>query len=176
MSSDCYIEYNYLPTGPQYQPLVSTQGHVPGIFPGDLEIIHVDHETLQRANRDRTTSVAVYPCKVGLPDESCGLWIEGDLKEVGTHLRKYHGIIRNSRDTIICSWLGCLKKHKLCTAHRHVMTHLQVKFSCSNCGRLFSRGDCARAHRRAVGGCVEALIVNVPGPQARIVGLECAAV
>ncbi|KIK76025.1 hypothetical protein PAXRUDRAFT_36948 [Paxillus rubicundulus Ve08.2h10] len=138
----------------------------------DGEIIQVDPETRQRADRDRTSSVVVYACRISEP---CGLWVEGDLKEIRTHLRKYHGVLGHSRDTIICCWFGCREHRKLSSMPRHVMTHLQVKFSCSNCGQLFPREDCARAHCRAVETCAEALIFNVPGPQARIVGLECTA-
>jgi hypothetical protein len=109
---------------------------------------------------------------MGLPDEPCGVWVEGDLKDVATHLRKYHGVVGHSGDTVICRWLGCFEQRKLCSMPRHVMTHLRVKFACSNCGRPFAREDCARAHCRAVEICADACIVNIPGPQARVVGLE----
>ncbi|KAF9228389.1 hypothetical protein BS17DRAFT_335335 [Gyrodon lividus] len=163
---------NYLTTQPQYQPSNFTIEYVPqGV--GNDDIILVDNQTLQKADRDRRTIVVVYRCQWDLHDRPCGMWVEGGLKEIRTHLRNYHDVSNRGNDSITCYWLGCFNERKPDSMSRHVMTHLGVRSACTNCGQTFARGDCARAHLRTGGGCATANIVDIPGPQARIVGQEC---
>ncbi|KIJ65893.1 hypothetical protein HYDPIDRAFT_109964 [Hydnomerulius pinastri MD-312] len=149
------------------------QSVMSGILPQEDEIIRVDPETVRRADRDRNIDVIVYQCQWDLRGTQCQMWVEGDVGEVLTHLRQYHGVEGRTKDAIICSWRECAQEFKLGSMPRHVMTHLGVRFQCSNCKGDVAREDYLRAHFRKVEACSGANAVIVPGPDARIVGREC---
>ncbi|KIJ65894.1 hypothetical protein HYDPIDRAFT_109973 [Hydnomerulius pinastri MD-312] len=158
----------FVPGQPQRQPVASAPHN------GDM-IIRVDPDTLRKADHDHNTDVIVYECKWGLQVNPCHVWIEGSAREIHAHLRKYHGVEGNTKDAILCRWLGCAQERKLGSMPRHIMTHLRVRFGCSNCTQQFAREDCIQAHRRDVQGCSEADTFIVPGPLARVIGRECTA-
>ncbi|KIJ61218.1 hypothetical protein HYDPIDRAFT_116202 [Hydnomerulius pinastri MD-312] len=144
-----------------------------GISQQDDEIIWVDSDTVRRADHDRAAYVIVYQCQWDLNGSLCQMWVEGDDGEMHTHLREYHGVKGDTKDVLTCRWLGCAQERKLGSMPRHVMTHLKIRYGCSNCTRTVARGDYLRAHLRNIEACSGANVVVVPGPHARVVGREC---
>lgn len=79
-------------------------------------------------------------------EQSCGEWIEGGCKEMWVHVRTTHGLKGRYSSWCLCRWGGCLEKLKVSSLQRHLATHLDIRWRCSNCDMIFSRRDYARKH------------------------------
>ncbi|KAI6111982.1 hypothetical protein EDD16DRAFT_1605377 [Pisolithus croceorrhizus] len=136
------------------------------------QIIEVDQRTLCKAERNPNTEVTVYPCRWDTHGGACQRWIEGDEREILTHLRKYHDVQGQTKDPILCKWSGCSEELKNGSIPRHIMTHVKVALRCSKCRMKFPRKDRIQNHRRMVEECANANIETVPGPEARLIRIE----
>lgn len=133
------------------------------------QIIDVDKRTLYKAERNPNTEVIVYRCQWDIHERACQQWIEGDEREILTHLRNYHDVQGQTKDPVLCKWSGCVEELKHGSIPRHVMTHVKVTLRCSNCRTKFPRKDRIQNHRRMVDECANANIETVPGPEARLI-------
>lgn len=133
------------------------------------QIINVDQRTLYKAERNPNAEVIVYRCQWDIHGRACRRWIEGDEREILTHLRNYHDVQGQTKDAMLCKWSGCAEELKHGSIPRHVMTHVKATLRCSNCRTKFPRKDRIQNHRRTVEECTNANIETVPGPEARLI-------
>ncbi|KAI6168668.1 hypothetical protein EDD17DRAFT_633797 [Pisolithus thermaeus] len=133
------------------------------------QIIDVDKRTWYKAERNPHTEVIVYPCRWDTREGACQQWIEGDEREILTHLRNYHDVQGQTKDPILCKWSGCSEELKNGSVPRHIMTHVKATLRCSHCRMKFPRKDRIQNHRRMVEECANANIETVPGPEARLI-------
>lgn len=131
-----------------------------------LGIVHVDPETILRANQSGQP-VVLYKCR--LQGNLCGLYVEGTTSAMSAHLRR-HGITGPDNISTICTWDGCSKTLKKGSMIRHLLTHLGVKVCCSACGVVKCRHDLLRAHIKSSEPCHSQAAVanNVHGPEGRL--------
>ena len=132
-------------------------------------VIDVEQQPRYRAELNSDLVVIVYECRWDERRNPCGKWVEGNAKEIRTHLRIHHGMNGQTKDIFQCKWSNCTDELKYGSIPRHIMTHLKVTFCCSMCEQVFSREDCIQTHRRMNDGCANAEVITVPGEGTRCI-------
>ncbi|KAI6100579.1 hypothetical protein F5141DRAFT_1139603 [Pisolithus sp. B1] len=154
--SDAYVDHSqhtsnlglretyYPPRPPAYfTPSVSSPAYRYQPSPGIGDIGRSEPVQDRRSNNHSCRwSAGNRPCPYSVPRNRLG--IEG-------HLRAYHRVSDNDR-LVVCLWEGCprtrpLKRENLA---RHLMTHMNVKWECPECKKLFARSDAVQRHLRRV--------------------------
>ncbi|KIM63935.1 hypothetical protein SCLCIDRAFT_1213736 [Scleroderma citrinum Foug A] len=148
-------------------PPVSQENQFANMSSHSDRFIDVEQQTRHKAEQNPDTDVVVYECKWDEQGNPCGQWIEGNAKEIRTHLRKLHAVNGQTKDQIRCKWSNCTETLKYGSIPRHIMTHLKVTFRCSTCQQSFSREDCIQHHLRTTDKCKQSDAITVHGPGAR---------
>ncbi|KAI6145439.1 hypothetical protein BKA82DRAFT_995540 [Pisolithus tinctorius] len=86
-------------------------------------------------------------CRWDTDNASCSSSVTGSRAEIENHLRAYHRV-RDDVRTVICLWEGCVRTRPLRRENlaRHVMTHMNIRWECPECKKLFSRSDAVQRH------------------------------
>lgn len=120
-----------------------------------VDPILIDQEILRHHNAE----VIVHSCKW----ENCTMHVAVEHKQVSKHLQHHHHINTSATsggtEQIPCLWTGCSAYMKPGNLTRHVLTHLGVRWICSNCEGSLSRDDAFRRHALEKPNCQHAKAV-----------------
>lgn len=76
----------------------------------------------------------------------------GKNRDMGEHLREFHGFTGNEKDIVRCYWGHCDKQLQRMNMGRHIVsTHLRETTTCPRCNKTLSRPDVASRHEKQCG-------------------------
>ncbi|KAL4071318.1 hypothetical protein V8B97DRAFT_450746 [Scleroderma yunnanense] len=150
-------------------PLLGRGNQFTSLSGHDNREIVVERHTLQKAEQNPHIDVVVYECRWDEHGNPCRKWVEGNAKEIRTHLRNYHAVNGPTKDPTQCKWSNCTDELKYGSIPRHIMTHLKVTFRCSICQLSFAREDCIQSHRKTIDKCANSENIVTHGPEARLI-------
>lgn len=92
-----------------------------------------------------------HPCRWVTNNAPCPYSVSRSRLGIESHLRAYHQVSDDGRP-VVCRWEGCAKRRPLKRENlaRHLLTHVNVKWECPECKKLFARSDSVQRHRRRV--------------------------
>ncbi|KAI5989675.1 hypothetical protein EDD15DRAFT_1298383 [Pisolithus albus] len=92
-----------------------------------------------------------HPCRWRTDNAPCPYSLSRSRLGIESHLRAYHQVSDDSRP-VVCRWEGCARTQPLKRENlaRHLLTHVNVKWECPECNKLFARSDAVQRHRRRV--------------------------
>lgn len=86
-------------------------------------------------------------CRWDTDNTSCPSSVTGSRAGIESHLGAYHRVGDDVR-TVTCLWEGCTRTRPMRRENlaRHVMTHMNIRWECPECKKLFSRSDAVQRH------------------------------